>query len=331
MAALLLSALAAIAALPALAQPAAADPDTAGLSLLQKVLLKAQQQGSTAPVTVTDSLTLPPGVRRLTRTAADEGSCDWSPDGKTLYFDMLDGSLRSLMRMDLATGEVSPIADTPREGFAPAVSPDGRFLAFVRNLPQLHYKLWVLRLEDGEEAKLTDDGSSLHETNPAWSENGGLIYYSQTNNGTPNATPMVISRSGENMQALEQGTGSYQSPAPSPSGKQIAWVIRLGTTAFLRTVDARISALSEDFEFPGYFLSSADWLPGERRLVVSYLPLSEPRSGYRLGIVDLDSGKLEPWLDLPAALDPRVSPDGRQVAFRARAGTGYELFLAELP
>lgn len=316
---------------PAPAAPPDAPIDTTGMTSLQKVMLQAQQLSGAAPAAAPDTLRLPAGVQRLTMTPGDEGRCDWSPDGKYLYFDALDGGQRNLVRMELATGEVTPIADAPREGFDPAVSPDGQYLAFARNLPQLHYKLWVLRLEDGEEAKLTDDGSSLHEGDPAWSENGRTIYYSVSNNGTPNATPMMIARTGENAQELEQGSGSYQNPSPSPSGKQIAWVIRLGTTSLLRLVDARISAVSEDYEFPGFFLSSADWLPGERRLVVSYLNLSAPREGYRLGIVDLDREQLEPWLDLPAALDPRVSPDGRQVAFRARAGKSSELFLAELP
>jgi Tol biopolymer transport system component len=319
------------AAPPVPASSPGAPVDTTGLTPLQKVMLQARQLGAAAPVAAPDTLTLPAGVRRLTTTPLDEGRCAWSPDGRSLYYDVLDGGQRRLVRMDLATGEVSSIADPPREGFSPAVSPDGRFLVFTRNLPELHYKLWVMRLEDGEEAKLTDNGSSLHENSPAWSESGGLVYYSVSNNGTPNATPMVVTRTGENAEALEQGGGSYQTPAPSPSGKQIAWVIRFGASAFLRIVDARISALSEDFEFPGYFLSTADWLPGERRFVVSYLTLSAPLDGYRLGLVDLDRRQLEPWLDLPAALDPRVSPDGRQVAFRARVGGSYELFLADLP
>ncbi len=333
----LLIAFAAALALPAAAQapeavPApAAAPDTSGLSSLQKVMLQAQQLSGKRPAAPPDSVILPPGVRRLTHTDADEGPCAWSPDGKTLYYDALDGGPRTLLRMDLATGEVGPIADTPREGFNAAVSPDGRYLVFARTLPNLRHKLWVMRLEDGEEAKLTTEGGNLYEGDPAWSVSGGLIYYSLSNNGTPNATPMVISRTGDNLQPLEQGNGSYQSPRPSPSGSKIAWVLRVGATAGLRIVDARISALSEDYEFPGYFLSSVDWLPGERRLVVSYLTLSAPAEGYRIGIVDLDSLQLEPWLDMPAALDPRVSPDGRQLVFRSRVGKNYELYLADLP
>ena len=333
----LLIALGAALASPAAAQapeavptPAAA-PDTSGLSSLQKVMLQAQQLGGKLPTAPPDSVALPPGVRRLTRTDADEGPCAWSPDGKTLYYDILDDGPRTLVRMDLAKGEASPVADAPREGFNAAVSPDGRYLVFARTLPNLRHKLWVMRLEDGEEAKLTTEGGPMYEGDPVWSQSGGLIYYSLSNNGTPNATPMVVSRTGENVQPLEQGNGSYQSPRASPSGSKIAWVLRVGATAGLRIVDARISALSEDFEFPGYFLSSADWLPGERRLVVSYLTLSAPREGYRIGIVDLDSLKLEPWLDLQAALDPRVSPDGRQVVFRSRVGKNYELYLADLP
>lgn len=311
---------------------APAPADTANMTPLQRVLWQAKQGKGKPAAAVMDTLVLPAGVRRLTQSAADEGRCDFGPDGKTLYFDTTNSGLRSLQRLDLVTGEAMALNDPPREGFNPAVSPDGRFLVFSRNIPQLPHKLWVMRIEDGEEAKLTPDGSAQHENDPAWSRNGGTIYYSVSNNGTPNATPMSIARTGENMQALEQGPGSYHAPAPSPSGSKIAWALRLGTVKFLRVTDARISALSEDFEFPGYYLASADWLPGERRLVVSYLVEADPMAGYRIGIVDLDSGVLTPWLPIKAALDPRVSPDGKQVAFRARTPDGgYDLFLADLP
>lgn len=319
------------AGVPRAADTAPAPADTVNLTPLQRVLLQAKQ-GKDKPAAAVDSLVLPAGVRRLTHSEDDEGRCDFSPDGKTLYYDSMKSGLRSLQRLDLTTGKAAPLNDPPREGFSPAVSPDGRFLVFVRNLPQLPHKIWVMRIEDGEEAKLTPDGTSQHESDPVWSRNGGTVYYSLGNNGTPNAAPMSVARTGENMQALDQGPGSYHAPAPSPSGSKVAWALRLGTIKFLRVTDARISALSEDFEFPGYYLASADWLPGERRLVVSYLVESDPLAGYRLGIVDLDSKQLTPWLPIKAALDPRVSPDGKQVAFRARTPDGgYELFLADLP
>ncbi|MBM4118151.1 hypothetical protein FJ251_10505 [bacterium] len=311
---------------------APAPADTANMTPLQRVLWQAKQGMGRPAAAPADTFALPAGVRRLTRSEADEGRCDFSPDGKTLYFDTMQSGLHRLQRLDLGTGAATPLNEPPREGFSPAVSPDGRYLVFVRNLPQLPHKLWVMRLEDGEEAKLTPDGTSQHEGDPVWSHNGGTIYYSLSNNGTPNATPMAIARTGENQQALEQGPGSYHVPAPSPSGGKIAWALRLGKIKFLRVNDARISAISEDFEFPGYYLASADWLPGERRLVVSYLVESDPMAGYRLGFVDLDSGQLTPWLPIKSALDPRVSPDGKQVAFRARTPDGgYDLFLADLP
>lgn len=95
--------------------------------------------------------------RRLRLTAPDGGaSLDlgpgldpaWSADGRTLYY-VRDGQIRA---RDLAAGTEHTIAETER-GREPAPSPDGRFLAFSRQVdatagkPAQGYAIWISRLQ----------------------------------------------------------------------------------------------------------------------------------------------------------------------------------------
>ncbi|MCB1163466.1 MAG: hypothetical protein R3C71_10950 [Candidatus Krumholzibacteriia bacterium] len=306
-------------------------PDTSQMTPLQKLILKARQQAGTQPSAESDTLIIPAGVTRLTGTPGDEGKAAWSPDGQRLYYEYFEHGTRRIVRREMADGSVTALTDSLSSCRTPAISPDEQYMVFVRDVAALPTKLWIMRLEDGEIAKLTEEGGNRRELDPAYSHSGGAIYFAVNPVGRANAQPMLISRDGSNEEVLADAAGSWQSPAPSPSGKKIAWSLRMGNSGTLRIMDAKVNALVEPFEFPGHFISSASWLRGERKLVVAYLDQSDARAGYDLGIVDLDTGELTPWIDMTNAIDPVVSPDGSQVVFRARVDKHYELFLAKAP
>ena len=117
----------------------------------------------------------------------DDGSATWpapSPDGRHVYYQIRDGSPDALAghyqirRLDRRTGTIVDItagaADGPGSsrassggGFAPEVSPDGRWLAFGRQIPDgtVTWKghefgprtaLWLRDLETGAERVVMD-------------------------------------------------------------------------------------------------------------------------------------------------------------------------------
>jgi TolB protein len=93
-----------------------------------------------------------PGARRLVLIRPDGGGRvepgegedpAWSQDGRTLFFRRDDRIYRSGVD---GSGAV-PIADT-QGGWSPAVSPDGRYLAFARrNGIDGDYDVWLVRLQ----------------------------------------------------------------------------------------------------------------------------------------------------------------------------------------
>lgn len=148
----------------------------------------------------------------------DDNSAHWpsvSSDGRWVYYhvragsDALSGSYQ-IRRLDRRTGEVEAIThgggqgaaagrSSSGGGFAPEVSPDGRWLAFGRQLPDatVSFKghsfgprtaLWLRDLETGEERILADpieiaveSGSKSLRVLPgyAWSRDGSSIVISR--------------------------------------------------------------------------------------------------------------------------------------------------------
>lgn len=318
---------------------AAADemPDTTEMSPLQRLVRRAQQMGAdhsrdAEPV----ELVLPEGVTRLTHTDGDEGTMSWAPDGKSIYFGYREKSLQEVRRIELDTGEVTTVSLPMESAKNPDISPDGKFMAFERVAAGIGRKVWVMRLEDGEQAKLTQTAGHAGEGEPCWSASGRKVYFTSQGQGTPFSAPMEVTREGERLKSLVESHDregfSYLRPRVSPTGGKVAWAVRSGRRGFIQVIDRKISTLREEFDFEGYFIGGVDWLPGEREMVVTYLVLDKPLEGYSLGRVNLETGELTHWLNLSGAdINPRVSPDGKRVAFTAKVDRHAELFIAELP
>lgn len=121
------------------------------------------------------------------------GPLQWLPDGRALVvtsnrnagweYDLLDSEL---YRVDLATGKATALTDRDGADAEPALSPDGRHLAYVgfddRKLASHDSRLYLLDLESGESRLLT---GSLDRSvgSPAWDARGRGIWFAFTDQG----------------------------------------------------------------------------------------------------------------------------------------------------
>ncbi len=124
------------------------------------------------------------------------GGLDWTPDGRTLVFDGFDGEdtpenfgKSNIYAADVATGEVRQLTSTTGNWTSPAVSPDGRLVAFTGTdaIRQTYHtsELYTVRIAGGGmrkiSADLDRDVGSLY-----WAADGRGVYFTAGDRGSQN-------------------------------------------------------------------------------------------------------------------------------------------------
>lgn len=266
------------------------------------------------------------GVELLPNTRQPASWPSLSRDGRFLYFqvggqgatqagyggraDFLGGSYQ-VRRLDIKTGDVSSVSfgeqsqqvQTSSGGMAaPEVSPDGRWLAFVRRIPDgtITWKghtfgprsaLWLRNLETGHERLVMDpveqdiyEGGKVlrHFPGYAWSRDGRAIFLSQ----------------GGLLRRLDIASGV------------------VATIPFTARVQRTISELANtqtreaDEPFPVRFTRWSSASPDGRRLAFQAVG--------RVWVMDLPNGtprRLTQESFIPFEYAPAWSPDGQWIAF----------------
>ena len=115
---------------------------------------------------------------RLTTSRNPQWPASWSPDGKTLAFvefDPLSGSDIWLLDVDTARkpGSARPFLRTPFTESAPAISPNGRWLAYQSN-ESGRFEVYVQPFpEGGRRWQVSTD----HGVYPRWSRRGDELFF----------------------------------------------------------------------------------------------------------------------------------------------------------
>jgi len=145
----------------------------------------------------------------------------WSADGKWLVTD-------GLTLISTETGEASTLTSPPTKSspdFSPAVSPDGRTVAFFRGVPYAS-SIYLLDLTEdfkpkGEPRRLT----SAFGVNPvaAWAPNGREIIFGAFGFGKGSSLWKIQTSSGTGPEQLPFSTGQACCPTISRSGDRLAY------------------------------------------------------------------------------------------------------------
>lgn len=114
---------------------------------------------------------------RLISSDHEQDPADWSPDGRTLVFverhPETKGDIRAL---SLDTNSDTPILASAFDEIEPALSPDGRWLAYASDESGRH-EVYVRPFPGpGPRYAVSTDGGR----EPAWSRDGGTLYYTGT-------------------------------------------------------------------------------------------------------------------------------------------------------
>jgi eukaryotic-like serine/threonine-protein kinase len=248
--------------------------------------------------------------QRLTRDRAMRGRITWTPDGKTLVFSAMVGSLTRLYRMPVEGDQPPERIELAGHGATfPTIS--AHRLAFSRSL--MDTDIWRFRAESGSEPLIR---SSFTEWAPRFSPDGQKVAFSSNRNGNSGEV-WVADADGSNPRQLTRGPGLNQgSPRWSADGRQLAF-----------------DSQGPDGSFDIYTIDSTGGQP--RRLTSSPSSEFQPswsRDGRWIYFQSDRAGRLQIWrCPFPGgAADQwqQMTTGGGEVAFES--SDGKTLFYTEL-
>lgn len=107
----------------------------------------------------------------------------FSPDGAQIVFDQRVSSTSNALirwtqidKVDLSTGQLTPLVTSKAGSYDPAWSPDGKWIAYIGRTGTAN-DLWVVPSQGGQAVRLTTQGNVV---SPAWAPGGGGIAFLQT-------------------------------------------------------------------------------------------------------------------------------------------------------
>ncbi|PYR94196.1 MAG: hypothetical protein DMF84_06510 [Acidobacteria bacterium] len=254
----------------------------------------------------------------------------WSADSQTLAFiDRATGEDGHSIFLVPAAGGAKrqltfPAAEKTYGDSSPAISPDGRTLAFVRHLTYDVADIFVQPLDSMKARRLTFDKRQIRGL--AWTSDGKELIFASNRNGRHQLWRVNVS--GTAQPTVVDGITEARSPAVSTS--------RLVYQALTEDYDIRLLNRGADGAWnaskPSSFAAS---IRDEQNPSVS-------PDGRRLSFVSDRSGWFEVWVcAYPEASDcrqltsfrqgyvgsPRWSPDSQRIAFDARVDGNADIYL----
>jgi len=221
------------------------------------------------------------------------------------------------------TGAPRRLTDQPGEASQPAVSRDGRWIAYYRIVGEGR-DLWSLPTAGGAAVRLTDDPAS--DIHPAWSPDGRALAFASDRAGTWDVWVLPVSsgRPAGEPRRLTHGEVSAYAPAWSPDGREIVFV---GVGAGEREVwgVAADGSGRERRLTTGLGAVRVRWDPAEPRLLVSAQNGTEHLALWSVPPTGGEPIAVRPAVDfgpLSAEAVFDVSPDGGRILFQRQTLRG---------
>lgn len=200
-------------------------------------------------------------ARPITSGASQDSRPCWTPDGRIVYQSEASGRL-DIWIMDHDGSGRRRLTANSCDNFSPAVSPDGRSIAFASDCAGT-VSLAVIDADGGHARQLTRGGLVDF---PSWSPDGRWIVYEASQGGKPTLWK-VAAEGGEAARLTETLS---RTPAVSPDGREIAlyhWDERPTSPVQIAVIPFAGGPPSKTFERPETApRMPLRWAPGGRSL-----------------------------------------------------------------
>ena len=239
---------------------------------------------------------------------------------------------------------VAPRAVGGSTNVGPALSPDGRWMAFLSEREFFSIDIFVADANSGDIAgRLTDTAGDPHYSNlqvidsaAAWDRSGRRLAIGTITGGRAAISVFGWPGGGREAEVTIEDADETYNPTWSPDGRAIAFSAMNGGVTDLRVYDfdrKTVRRLTAD----AYADMQPAWEPSGRRIAfvtdrfttnLEQLSFGE----YRLALLDVDSGAIEAVAALPAGkhISPQWSPDGRSLYFVSDSDGTSDLYRVEL-
>jgi Tol biopolymer transport system component len=139
----------------------------------------------------------------------------WSPDGSRIvyYAASVAGAVGHVCTVTVDGSDVEVVvSEPPVYNVEPVWSPDGKLIAF-RSIREGNHDIFVVKLEDGSEQRLTEIDAL--DTEPDWSPDGEWIVFASNRDGV--ATDIYVMRAdGSDVRRLTEDPAKDSYPGWSP-------------------------------------------------------------------------------------------------------------------
>jgi imidazolonepropionase-like amidohydrolase/Tol biopolymer transport system component len=310
-----------------------------------------------------DLYTLPFGggeAKALTSGISWDMQPNYSPDGKLIAFTSDRGGGDNIWVVNRDGTEPKEVS---KEDFrllnSPAWSPDGQFIVARKHFTATRSlgsgELWLYHRTGGKGLQMTEKPNDQKDVGePAFSPDGRYVYYSQDAtagetfqyNKDPHSGIYSINRLDRKegrVEPLIGGPGGAVRPTPSPDGKYLAYVSRVGLKSVLFVHDLETGGqwkvyedlerdMQETWAIHGVY-PQMDWTPDSKQIVFWAKGKLRKVDVYsrKSDVIEFhvkSSRKVQKALRSPIEVAPekfdtkmvrwaQVSPDGRKAVFQA--------------
>ena len=247
------------------------------------------------------------------------------PDGSELLFAVLDRPKQlRLMKLTLASGKVESLhPDETRSEFEPAVSRDGRFLAFVQNRGNLSLAMVIKDLMNGHQVDVPPGGGFSGMHSPAIAPDNLRVLYSYPEDGRQHLFSVGIDA--KNPTRLVDSSGVNNWPSFSPDGQQVVFSSTRDGDYDLYVMKSDGTDVRRLTDSPKQDIRPR-WSPDGRRIVFT----SKRDGNYEIYSVAPDGSGLSRVTNHPEQDDFATwSPDGRRLVFVAERDGHQDLVSVE--
>jgi Tol biopolymer transport system component len=221
------------------------------------------------------------GSRQVTHDRLEAVDPDWSPDGSHIaYAGFGSGTARGLFVVDVATGKSRLVKRLAENPWNPMWSPDGGRIVFWSNVagegrgdPSVTMTFPTIRSVDvtTQRVRVLAGGGPKGAWDGAWSRSGRIAFIGARYDGDGDAHGYGLwtmnDDGSEKKLSFPMPVGDATSPAWSPDGNKVAYILSLRGRYFVHVFDF---ATGEDRQVAGG--EFADWTDDGTLLVQEFLP-----------------------------------------------------------